>query len=349
MKNNHPFLSGMLGCVLCALPLPALAKDGPTLENQVPQAMTSAPNDKIVTLAVENDSLGGGSDRHYSSGVRLSYYDLNAVFPELIRETATLIPGFEINRTSSLIYSIGQNLYTPEDIERRSADPDDRPWAAYLYTSFGVATLIDNHIDEVEATVGIVGPGALGEPTQKFVHSIINSPDPQGWDHQLKSEPGLTLSWQRRWPEAASLTFGGLMLSADPYAGATVGNIHTYADTGIAFRFGSRRHRWEDTPLRVRPALPGTGYFDVQDRGWDWHLFGGAEGRAVARNIFLDGNTFRDSPSVDKEPLVGDLNLGVALTKGRMRVSYTAVYRTREFEGQDDPDVFGALSVGYRF
>jgi len=48
-------------------------------------------------------------------------------------------------------------------------------------------------------------------------------------------------------------------------------------------------------------------------QGRGGYVFAGVEGRAVARDIFLDGNTFQKSPSVDKEPLVGELAVGAAL------------------------------------
>jgi len=79
------------------------------------------------------------------------------------------------------------------------------------------------------------------------------------------------------------------------------------------------------------------------------HLFGGFEGRAVARNIILDGNTFRDSRSVDKEPLVGDLQWGVAPTWREARLCYAHVHRPREFKMQGGHDEFGAVGLSMSF
>ena len=93
----------------------------------------------------------------------------------------------------------------------------------------------------------------------------------------------------------------------------------------------------------------GLVFFEIPASGWSWYVFAGAEARAVARNIFLDGNTFSDSHSVDKNPLVSDLNIGLAITYDQFRVGYTLNYRTREFEDQSDPQIFGALNFGYRF
>jgi lipid A 3-O-deacylase len=73
------------------------------------------------------------------------------------------------------------------------------------------------------------------------------------------------------------------------------------------------------------------------------------DGRAVARNIFLDGNTWRDSRSVKKEPLVGDLLWGLEMTWQGVRVSYTHVRRTREFTTQGPSSDFGAFAVSVAF
>lgn len=337
---------------------PALAEDAPkkaedtrTLEQRMPNRITHSDKDNVITLVVENDMFGGnGTDSNYSSGFRLSYLDVSTEFPSFAKNLADEMPGFDINDTSSLFYSIGQNLYTPHDITQSQQDPDDRPWAAFLYGSMGMFTVTDNHTDEIELTLGVVGPAALGEDTQKYVHRhISNSPEPKGWDNQLKNEPGVILAWQRGWPTAFSQDFAGMFFSAAPYTGVTLGNIYTYADVGINFRLGPDSERWQDTPVRVRPAMPGTGFFEIPEDKWSWYLFGGVEGRAVARNIFLDGNTFTDSHSVDKEYFVADVNSGIAVTYGQMRISYTNIFRTKEFKTQDDPELFGAISVGYRF
>jgi len=64
----------------------------------------------------------------------------------------------------------------------------------------------------------------------------------------------------------------------------------------------------------------------------------------MARNIFLDGNTFRDCHSVDKKEFVTDLQLGVAWHFKDMRISFVQMFRSREFEGQPDPTQHGAIN-----
>ena len=75
----------------------------------------------------------------------------------------------------------------------------------------------------------------------------------------------------------------------------------------------------------------------------------GVDGRAVLRDIFLDGNTFQDSHSIDKELLVADVVAGLALSYHRLRLSYAYVYRTREFEHQKDPQIFGTFTFSFAY
>jgi lipid A 3-O-deacylase len=332
-------------------PLPGETPTAPTMEDALSKEVRGSKKNTIITAVYENDLIGSGKDAYYTSGVRFSYFDLHADFPDIAHKIDDLIPTFSINETSSIVYSVGQNIYTPENITTPNpVNRVDRPYAGYLYGSMGMVSLTDNHADEIELTIGIVGPASLAEQTQKAIHThLTDSPTPKGWSHQLKNEPALTLGWQRSWPSFYSLDAGLLAASFSPYAGITVGNVYDFVNGGVSFRISPRSEFWQDAPVRVRPAMPGTGFFEIPERKWSWYLFGGLEGRAIARNIFLDGNTFTDSPSVEKKHFVGDATAGLALTYDQIRVSYTAVYRTKEFEGQDGDTIFGAMSVGYRF
>ena len=321
-----------------------------TIEQTIPSRVFETPEKTIVTLVIENDSLGGGTDNNYTSGVRFNFMNVNATFPPLAHKIDKLIPTFEINNTSSIHYSFGQNLYTPRDITQSQVSNNDRPWAAFLYGSLGMVTLTDNHTDEVEATFGVVGPAALGKPAQHFIHKhLTNSPIPKGWSHQLKNEPGIILAWQRGWPMFVNGRIKNNFWSLKPYAGAAIGNIRTHGDVGFTIRLSPNDSKWQDTPIRVAPAMPGTGIYEIPQNKWSWSLFAGFEARAVVRDIFLDGNSFANSHSVNKKPIVSDITSGIATTYRNTRISYTVVYRTKEFYLQDRPEVFGALSLGIRF
>jgi hypothetical protein len=73
------------------------------------------------------------------------------------------------------------------------------------------------------------------------------------------------------------------------------------------------------------------------------------DGRAMGRNIFLDGNTFSDSHSVDSNVFVADLSAGIAINYHNTKLSYALVYRTKEFKQQEDGQLFGTVSLNWTF
>jgi lipid A 3-O-deacylase len=82
---------------------------------------------------------------------------------------------------------------------------------------------------------------------------------------------------------------------------------------------------------------------------WGWYAFAGIDARVVGRDIFLDGNTWRDSRSVDKETLVSDASLGLALIMPRAWLTATYTLRSKEFTTQRDPAQSGPISLSFRF
>lgn len=328
---------GLSGAVLCPPSAFGEDEDKPT----------------YVSLSVENDNFGGNSDRYYTSGVRLTWFNEGIDVPPMIDKLADSVPTFDLNDSTSTFYSFGHNLYTPENIRLEDQPEDDRPWAAFLYGSVGLATTTWNrdipaHIDELEFTLGVIGPEALGKPTQRFVHKYFTgSPDPRGWKNQLHFEPGLMVSWSRRIPYALYYDAGFAKARVEPNFSLTLGNIYTQGGVGATFVLGSSDN--EDTPPRVRPSIPGTGVFGGSDDELNWQIFLGLDGQAVAHNIFLDGNTFRDSHDVERNILVGDASAGFSLTYGDYRMSYTLNARTKEFETQDQESIFGSVTLTKRF
>lgn len=300
----------------------------------------------ILSLVLEND-IFYDTDRNYTNGVRAAWLSAAEQAPEWALRAGLLFPLFPGDSTVRTGYAIGQNMYTPEDIEIPDPPFDDQPYAGWLYGSIGLIAETGQRLDQLGLTLGIVGPASLAEQTQKLIHEITGSPKPRGWDTQLKNEPGVILSYQRSWRRFIEETSLGNTFDVTPHAGGAIGNVFTYANAGFTLRYG-RRLPHDYGPPRIQPSLPGSGFFVPQDR-FGWYLFAGVEGRAVARNIFLDGNTFRNSRSVDKEPLVGDLQFGFALTWSDVRLSYTHVLRTPEFKTQGDTSEFGAVSLSIRF
>jgi lipid A 3-O-deacylase len=325
---------------------------------------------RCVTGSVlfENDLDGRGTDRHYTHGTRFSCISgaLDAEDP-LKRFAAGLefdVLGLKFLEAASEVrygFAFGQSMFTPEDLSRRDLIVDDRPYAGWLYGTAGLvigpegkkeksSTGFDR-LESIELTLGVVGPASQADDTQKFIHTSIDAPYPHGWHNQLRNEPGIVLSYEHklRWDAAPALPWTGwLEADAMPSAGFALGNIHTYANAGITFRLGSNLAS-DFGPPRIRPSIAGSEYYapDANEIA-NGYLFLSLGGRAVARNIFLDGNTFSDSHHVDKKVLVGDIQFGLVLSLfGKARVAVSHIIRSREFDGQDTHNQFSAISVTF--
>jgi hypothetical protein len=309
-----------------------------------------------LSIVEENDSIVFDSDRYYTQGLQASYLtpDIAAtsdwVSPfNLLGDNLPIFPTDAAQSSRRYEILFGQQIYTPRNTQNDPPDPDDRPYAGWLYTGVGMIQDTDRRqLDHLELLIGVVGPAALGRQAQNDWHQFIGVDQAQGWDSQLHNEPGIMLSYTHKWRFLQSLG-DGFAIDAIPEIGATAGNVMTYGEIGTMFRIG-RNLEADYGPQRMRPALSGTSYFnrDYLDGPFGFYFYVGAQGRAVARNIFLDGNTFEDSHSVDKKVFVGDLTGGLALFwSSAVKLDMAVTYRTDEFDGQERNAKYAGLNLSF--
>lgn len=312
-----------------------------------PALADDAVDDEGVWSFVWENDIYGGTDQNYTNGLRVGW-----VSPPAPRDGAVVgfVEGWlPLDANDEIRYglALGHSIFTPESTTERNAPPDEHPYAGFVYGELSFYIDHGEAAETVALQIGWVGPSAQGEWVQNNFHDLINSYEVLGWDDQLNDEPVAALIFERRERALFKVGFGDLELDATPNFGATLGNLRTQANLGVTVRFGDQLES-DFGPPRVRPALGGVSYFKPTN-GLSWYLFAGVEGRAVAHNIFLDGNTFSDSPSVDRKPFVADLQLGAVIRYADVQLGYTAVVRSEEFKTQDDFQRFGAVNLSVRF
>jgi lipid A 3-O-deacylase len=311
-----------------------------------------------TTFLEENDSLYFNSDKHYTQGLRLSALSpvIDQNWANGIFDFVGLIPTvFGPGGERRVAFLAGQSIFTPKNLDIKPPDPTDRPYAGWLYG--GISLLQETGgtaLENLEIDLGVVGPGALGKQAQNDFHQFIDIHQAQGWSNQLQHEVGGVVSYERLWHVPVpflSVVDDGVVNGIDivPQVGGSGGNVFTYGAAGGLLRVG--RHLEADYgPVRVRPALSGTDYFNPKylDDEVGFYFFAGVQGRAVARNIFLDGNDFRQSASVQHKTFVADFEGGASIFwSSRIRLDVSAVRRTREFVGQHHPDVIGTAALAF--
>ena len=298
------------------------------------------------SILFEND-IFYHTDRDYTNGVQLAWTTSPDQSSDWATRTARMLPFFSETGEVRTNYALGQNIYTPSNLHLSDPLPTDRPYAGFLYLGLGVIDETDQQLDQAQLQLGVVGPDSLAEESQTFVHRIIHGTLPQGWPFQLRNEPAVVLIDEKTWRALESGKLLGFSFDIDPHVGGAVGNVYDYANAGAMARIGFDLPD-DYGPVRIEPSLPGSNYFEPTG-SFGWYIFAGIDARAIARNIFLDGNTWQASRHVDKLPFVGDAQLGAAIAFDRFRLTYTHVFRTKEFRTQPHSDQFGAINLSVRF
>ena len=344
----------LLGIVLLTAAAPVFA------EACRPNETNHAADLWTASATLEND-LFVGTDKHYTNGVSISLlspdltdYRDNPALPEWAHQVIDHLPFInEPCLQRNIEFSLAQKIFTPENIRARNLIRDDRPYAGWLYLGAAFHNKNPRRLDTMALQIGMVGPAALGEAAQNNVHKIRDIDRAKGWDNQLENELGLVAYYERKWRAAerygAQRRFGADLI---PHVGGAVGNVATYISTGTEARIGWNLPADFGTSL-IRPGGDSNAPADNSDprvgSRWGFYLFSGVTGRLVGRDIFLDGNTFEDSHSVDRKLLVGDAFTGVSALYGGFKMSYAQVWRSKEFDGQDDASSFGSVTLSYSF
>ena len=320
-----------------------------------------AKDNGFVGFALENDffARASNSDEHYTNGIQFSYLTPARVAVAAPLQSLTRLPMFGIDKKTTCAshryaIALGQELFTPDDTNTTALISDDRPYAAWLHLTFALQSVWKHEAsgaalqDQWKLDIGIVGPSAMGEQAQNNYHVLIGVAESKGWNNQLEDEIGINLTFERsvRSPAFATPSLFGLETDFVPYGVLSLGNVQTHAGLGGVFRLGPDVPE-DFGPPRIYPGIGGSDVFTPISQ-FDWYVFAGLEGRAVAHNIFLDGNSFSTSHSVDKYPFVAEGRLGVvAVIAKTARISYTHIFRSKEFREQPEPDQFGSLTISF--
>jgi lipid A 3-O-deacylase len=318
------------------------------------EAQTKLPAEdqgSIVTVRVEND-VSGSTDQYYTSGIALVWTGPTGEVPGFIARAGHALLGAGNQRVS---IDLSQQIYTPADTQLNPPDPSDRPYAATLLLT---GQLIQDTLftrTRLGVQVGVLGPDAGGEIVQNGFHTLIGDEKSRGWDYQLDNRPVLNFFADRTWrvplftvARLPALNAAPVGVDLLPDVTGFVGTEQIYAQAGGTLRIGQGLE--DDFGAgRIMPGADGGDAY-LPDSGFAWYLFGGVDGRAVAYNTLLEGNSFAEGPGVDEKPLVGEFVLGLAIIWHGVRVTVSQTWQTHEFTTQQGGLFdFGSVAVSARF
>ncbi len=328
-------------------------------------------DENLFSFQIENDTFvkGNSTDEWYTNGVRINWSPVADKF-------GLPFDGAIINLLGSGLcvgthtgirpttYFIGQNMYTPNKIADPNPQPNDRPWAGWLYLGkkyqvIGKASATPV-LRSLEGSIGVLGPKSYAEQTQKMVHDIFHATTPQGWDNQISGRMTLSLNYLEK------MKFGSEIADAIFEYGGNVGNVMNYANSGLTFRVGHNlcdfgvstipvtvqsqlHYNSTDNQPAANPSKGDTGCDEKEmQRKLSFYGFAGLGIKAVASNVFIDGRTKNGVSSISMRPFVYDLNAGLTIRKNAWAFSYIFVRRSKEFDGGvEHPHKFGSIAVSW--
>ena len=320
-------------------------------------ALNAVESGGTLYLTFDNDFIAG-SDDGYTSGFQLGYVSPGRAsfgdgpFPGgLGRWLDGVRPFAGLERQRFVAYSFAQRMFTPQEIDREGVVEDDLPYTGLLALSGTVAAQSREHLDAFTITIGVAGEAALGKPIQRHLHHFMGNTEPLGWDNQLETEPLLNLQYEHRWRAvdfSAGPTNGDLIVSGSGAAG----NMMTIATGGVGLRWGRNvPHDFFVPPPFFGEETVGALPYDPQRRGTvAMYIAASVDAAAFANLIYLDGNTFSDSHSVEHDHWYLRGHLGLHFEVGHFACAVSIVRATLPWDRPDGAtwETYGRISIGWR-
>lgn len=141
-----------------------------------------------IQFSLDNDLFnlfGNHTDRYFTNGLRIDYsYATNKFkFPSNLLLKIS-------DRQNLFGVGLAQYIFTPEHIDNYSIQPNDRPYSGALFFIHSLHSINKEKGVSVysEIYLGVLGPLSLANEAQTWVHELIDSTIPRGWDSQIPND-----------------------------------------------------------------------------------------------------------------------------------------------------------------
>jgi len=300
---------------------------------------------KRINFYFEND-IYTKSDDGYTAGERLSFLYL---VPNAYAIYDLVFPS---NSQKDLYFTIAlsNQIFTPTDTDEQDLILDDRPYAGWSYLELGMHQSSKNTLSSLNLKVGLIGEASMSKEIQNSFHEIIGNDEVKGWDNQLNNEVGINLKYTYKWLYDLSVR-DSFESSVIPFASAEFGNVAINTTLGTTARFGwniPRDFGISSIDIGADPGIPICGECELPTT-WSFSFNFTLAGSIVARDIFLDGNTFSDSHYVEKENFVYYTGMGFTLRYKKFIFDFVEIYNSKKFKLEKSGHGVGTLICSWRF
>jgi len=302
-----------------------------------------------VSVTLDNDVFLG-DDSGYTNGIYLSTFDIGVGVDKIPAADFWVKPLlWSLPKDSAVgainAYTFGQAMNTPSDLSLEIPGENELPYSAFLFLSNSYVLVGEEYADEVNTIIGLIGPAALGDEVQTFVHQITGSDEPRGWDNQLDNE--LVFQFSRARIRRAWVSGSGnsdLLL----HARGSIGTLESGLSGGVMYRYG------RGLPLSyVAPIFNSSRTANPAAIDGGWYAYVGARAAYTFNLVFADGNTFRDSGSIDYDQESIGVTMGFAYSWRNCSLTFAVnnaniIQTGEESEAIENLTEFGTITFAWR-
>lgn len=311
------------------------------------------------------------SDRYYTNGLHFEYAD--KLFDNGFAR-AILLKGLK-DAKSEYALSLGQDMYTPNDITISYVDSTDRPYCGHLYFTF---TRHSNEIEKgrkftTKLYLGVQGQTSGAAESQIGFHELIGDQKPNGWPKQIAN--GLILDYEIN--HQRMLPIKARHLEVHTNALARVGTIYNYVQAGLGMKFGLFNYSYANFNGLFN-SFSKKGEYLIEDIRWsqkkksknpsnkrsrikainrDFQIYGFIDLNAMY--MFYNGSAqgslvnFDESPYLYKrnvlDPARGSLVSGITINYKNTLIQYQNITLEDVFKGEGRLFGWGQISITASF
>lgn len=295
-------------------------------------AMTACSSS--ISTRAENDIFGSGENRdmQFSNGIYFTHRTHKKDTPEFIKKSADIIPSLSIkdgivaNRYS---LGVGQEMHTPDDIGNRELQLNRNPFVGFLFFKLGKEEITHEYKKRSFLYMGVVGPWSFAGKTQREFHALFDMTNPRGWRNQIDNEfvfmheSGIEI-------RDLQIKYNTNKLEQSSGYKLKLGTWYTGLEFFLSHKFGQNYELFSTS----------------QNKEFSWFLFNTPYIQAVLRDMTLDGNTFRNSHSVEKEPFVYGNEWGIQFEYNGYALKLYNKTQSKIFKEQDKRfHIWGGFSI----
>lgn len=290
---------------------------------------------KEISLVSDNDLyVSIDRDRYYTNGMFLTYKYLSKNKNESLEKKI-------------IEWQIGHEMFTPNKSIVKTINEHDRPFAGYLYGSFGINNVYKkNKILSTAIQIGFIGSTSFSEELQNFIHDIYGFENIPGWKHQIKNALGLNFdaTYISSLYKNENDTFDIAWVND-----ARLGTVYTNISSGVYMRLGFLPLQKIMNTIAFNTNLNNKNTSFKREKEAFFYIKPTL--RYALYDATLQGSFLNKNSEVTKEliTLVFNVELGFKFTAGRLNYGYTFNYNTNKSKDLKFTygHKYGSINVNY--